>query len=393
MGTQPPPDLSSISRRQILTTSLTFAGTAFIASSTIAAQSATHPVKPPRATTATKLPDDLVWHDVRDWGLEGRAFDDTESYFDRLTKRAKDVVRKEVWSLSHHTAGMSTRFRAKTDAIYVRYELTDSALAMPHMPATGVSGVDLYASLDGKWRWAATLLPHDAAIAAKLALNIDAVSREYQLNFPLYNGVKSMEIGVPKGATFEPIAPRKEKPILFYGTSITQGGCASRPGMAFCAILGRRLDRPMLNFGFSGNGRTEVEVVKFLAEIDAGVFVLDCMANMGSIPVTERTEAVVKLLRGKRPEMPVLLLEERLLATAPFITENRETHLAKCAELRKAYDHLTSAGVKHLHYRKGDDLIGGDGEATVDGSHPTDLGMVRYADALEPDLRKILEQS
>jgi lysophospholipase L1-like esterase len=136
-----------------------------------------------------------------------------------------------------------------------------------------------------------------------------------------------------------------------------------------------------------------VEVVKFLAEIDASVFVLDCVANMGAIPVTEPTEAVVKLLREKRPEMPILLLEERTPGAAPFIAENRETHRAKCAELRKAYDSLTSAGVKHLHYRKGDDLIGTDGEATVDGSHPTDLGMVRYADALEPDLRKILEQS
>lgn len=380
-----------MNRRTFLTSAIAAAGAAAIASKSHAAPSTTRPKR--TAATPSTLPNDLVWHDVRDWGIEGRAFDDTENYFDRLPKRAKDVVRKEIWNLSHHTAGMSTRFRAKPDAIYVRYEVTDPALAMPHMPATGVSGVDLYATLDGKWRWAATLLPHDASITAKLALNLDAVSREYQMNFPLYNGVKSMEIGVPKGATFEPIAPRKEKPILFYGTSITQGGCASRPGMAFVSILGRRLDRPMLNFGFSGNGRTEVDVVKFLAEVDASIFVLDCMANMGALPVTERTEAVVKLLREKRPDMPILLLEERLLATAPFIAENRDTHAAKCAELRKAYDNLTNAGVKNLHYRKGDDVIGTDGEATVDGSHPTDLGMVRYADALEPDLRKILEQS
>jgi lysophospholipase L1-like esterase len=333
---------------------------------------------------------DVVWHDVRDWGVEGRAFDDTENYFERLPKRAKEVVRPEVWSLAKNTAGMSARFRAKTNSIYIRYELTGTNLAMPHMPATGMSGVDAYAMQGGKWHWLATVSPRDAKIEQALVSNIAEGVSEFMVNLPLYNGVKSMSIGVPKDATFEPIAPRKEKPILFYGTSITQGGVASRPGMAFPAILGRRLNRPMLNFGFSGNGRTEVEVAKFLAEIDASMFVLDCMANMGVLPVSERTEAVVKLLREKRPEMPILLLETHPWASA--LTPNHdELRAKKSAELRKAYANLTNAGVKNLHYRTGDDLIGTDGEGTVDGSHPSDLGMIRYADALEPDLRKLLE--
>jgi lysophospholipase L1-like esterase len=285
---------------------------------------------------------------------------------------------------------MSARFRAKTNSIYIRYELTGANLAMPHMPATGVSGVDAYAMHGGKWWWLATVSPRDAKIEQALVSNIAEGVSEFMVNLPLYNGVKSMSIGVPKDATFEPIAPRKEKPILFYGTSITQGGVASRPGMAFPAILGRRLNRPMLNFGFSGNGRTEVEVAKFLAEIDASLFVLDCMANMGVLPVTERTEAVVKLLREKRLEMPILLLETHPWASA--LTPNHdELRAKKSAELRKAYANLTNAGVKNLHYRTGDDLIGTDGEGTVDGSHPSDLGMMRYADALEPDLRKLLE--
>ncbi|HTL28364.1 MAG TPA: SGNH/GDSL hydrolase family protein, partial [Tepidisphaeraceae bacterium] len=174
---------------------------------------------------------------------------------------------------------------------------------------------------------------------------------------------------------------------------ITQGGVASRPGMAFPAILGRGLNRPMLNFGFSGNGRTEIEVAKFLAEIDGSLFVLDCMANMGILPVTERTEAVVKLLREKHPKMPILLLETHPWASGPLTPNHDALRAKKSAELRKAYDNLTSAGVKNLHYRTGDDLIGTDGEGTVDGSHPSDLGMIRYADALEPDLRKLLGEA
>jgi lysophospholipase L1-like esterase len=207
---------------------------------------------------------------------------------------------------------------------------------------------------------------------------------------PLYNGVKSFEIGVPESATFEPVPPRKAKPVLFYGTSITQGACASRPGMAFVSILGRRLNRPMLNFGFSGNGRMEVEVARFLAELDPAIFVLDCLANMGTVPVTQRTDAVVKLLRQAHSETPILILEERAWPDIVVLPERAKSHVQRCEELRAAYDKLIAAGVRNLHYRRGSDVIGSDGEATVDGSHPTDLGMMRYADALEPDLRKLL---
>src|SRR5205823_7061445 len=161
------------------------------------------------------------------------------------------------------------------------------------------------------WRWLATTRPEAASFAGALASNIRPGRRAYQINLPLYNGIKSLEIGMPSGTAFAPIAPRTDKPILFYGTSITQGGCASRPGMAFTNILGRRLDRPMLNFGFSGNGKMEVEVARFLAELDPAIFVLDCLANMGAVDVVQRTTAVANLLREKRPDPPIPSLEKR----------------------------------------------------------------------------------
>jgi lysophospholipase L1-like esterase len=258
------------------------------------------------------------------------------------------------------------------------------------MPATGVSGVDLYVEHETAWRWCATLKPATQTVGAALIQNMPAQPRKFQINFPLYNGLKSFEIGTAQKSAFNAIPPRKDKPILFYGTSITQGGCASRPGMAFVAILGRRLDRPMLNFGFSGQGKMEVEVARFLAEIDAQIFVLDCLANMGAVPVTAKTIAVVKLLREKRPETPILLLEERRWSDQWILPRRDENHQQRCRDLRAAYDSLTAEGVKNLHYLKGDDFLGSDDEGTVDGSHPSDLGMIRYADALEPELRKLL---
>jgi len=377
-----------MNRRELLLTSAALTATAAFGRFADAA--------PAPATTraAAKMPEDVVWHDVRDWGVEGRAFSDTEAYFDRLPSRAKGVVRDPVWNLSRDTTGMSVRFETDATDIYLRYGLTKPlSLAMAHMPATGVSGMDLYAHEESRWQYAGTVQPYSGSVLAPIGKRLAPPAsgkRPYQINLPLYNGVQSMEIGVSKSAGFAGIAPRKEKPILFYGTSITQGGCASRPGMAFTHILGRRLNVPMLNFGFSGNGRTETEVAQFLAEVDAAVFVLDCMANMGVLDATGMTVAVVKLLREKRPEMPILILDQRLPAAASVVPHEREDHQRKTAEVRKAFDDLQAGGVKNLSFGPEKNPIGDDGEGTVDGSHPTDLGMMRYAEILEPELRKLL---
>ena len=337
------------------------------------------------------MPDDVVWHDVRDWGVEGRGFSDVESYFDRLPARAKDVVRKEVWELSRDSAGMSTDFETDADAVYVRYGVAKPRLAMPHMPATGVSGVDLYGRLNDRWQWLGVTKPDGLNVKAALASRITPGRRAYRAYLPLYNGVTALSIGVPNQATFSPVAPRTLKPVCFYGTSVTHGACASRPGMSFVNILGRRLNRPMLNFGFSGNGKMEIEVGRFLVEVDPAIYVIDCVANTQPEQISERTGPLVKLLREAHPTTPIVLLEQRAWANLPLQPQGAKSHAEKCATLRGAYDNLIAAGVKHLHYRTGgDELIGADGEGTTDGSHPNDLGMMRYADALEPTLRPLL---
>lgn len=342
------------------------------------------------ATRPAELPADLAWHDLREWGVEGRGFADVERYFDRLPARAKGVVRAAVWGLSHDSAGMVAHFEADTPALYVRYTLSKASLAMPHMPATGVSGVDLYAKVDPRWQWLGVTKPAAQKVQAAIASGVTPGRRAYRLELPLYNGVDSLEVGVPKGAAFAPVPPRREKPVLFYGTSITQGGVASRPGMGFVNLLGRRLDRPMLNFGFSGNGKMELEVGRFLAELDAAVFVIDCVANMNAEMITERTGPLVKLLREARKDAAILLLEQRRPANAPLVRSADADNTAKAKALRGAFDRLVAEGVANLHYREGRDLIAEDGEGTTDGSHPNDLGMMRYADALEPTLRKLL---
>ena len=207
-----------------------------------------------RAEVTPKVEGETAWYDATKWEPEGRGWSETLRYFDRLPAKAEKTVRKPVWCLSRDSAGMLVRFATDANQIDVHYKLFKPQLAMPHMPATGVSGVDLYVKHDGQWRWLGISRPSSQEVKATLAKDMPSARREYMLYLPLYNGVDSLEIGVPKGASFEPITPRDEKPIVYYGTSIAQGGCASRPGMAHTSILGRKLDHPVINLGFSGNG-------------------------------------------------------------------------------------------------------------------------------------------
>ncbi|MDV6030845.1 MAG: hypothetical protein F9B45_12250 [Phycisphaera sp. RhM] len=334
---------------------------------------------------------EIQWHDVRDWGVEGRGFDDTEKYFDRLPARAKGVVRNAVWNLSRHSAGMLVRFRTDASEIQVDYSVTSSSLAMPHMPATGVSGLDLYARDEqGNWKWVAVCKPTAQHMKTTLVQGLRPGAREYSIYLPLYNGTESLKIGVDGSSLFEPIAPRSEKPIVFYGTSITHGACASRPGMPHPSILGRRLDRPVINLGFSGNGKLEKEVGQFLVELDPAVYVLDCLPNMVAAEITERTEPMVKQLRAAHPNVPIVLVEDRSYSGS-WLLESQETrNQTSRAAFQAAYRRLLDAGTERLFYVDGDSLLADNRDDTTDGSHPSDLGFFNQANAIEPALRAAL---
>jgi len=334
---------------------------------------------------------EIVWHDVSSWGVEGQGWapEDLKARYDRLPAKAEKIVRPPVWSLSRNSAGLSFRFNTDATTLQVRHTVASASLALPHMPATGVSGIDLYALDRGRWKWVEVSRPKEPTTVHTVS-GIDPGLRSWMAYLPLYNSTVKVEVGVPKGATFQPVAPRKQSPIVFYGTSITHGASASRPGMPHPAILGRRLDRPVINLGFSGNGKMEPEVGALLTEIDAAVYVIDCLPNMVEAEVAARAEALVRQLREARPDTPIVLVEDRTYANTWIMKSKRERHAGSRAALIRAFDTLVSSGVKHLHYVEGEPLLGDDSEGTTDGSHPNDLGFVRQADALEPVLKRAL---
>ncbi|WP_031526811.1 SGNH/GDSL hydrolase family protein [Dyadobacter crusticola] len=340
--------------------------------------------------------------------IEGQAWPAKElkNPYDRLPAKAEKQVREAVWGLSNQSSGLMLRFRSNSSEITVRYTVGGKH-ALPHMPATGVSGVDLYAvSSDGASRWCAGKYAFGDTITYtfKGLESNDSYhqkGREYRLFLPLYNNVKWLEIGVPDGAAFVPLPVRPDKPIVVYGTSIAQGACASRPGMAWTAILGRKMDRPLINLAFSGNGRLEKEVVDLVNEIDAHIFILDCLPNLtirpdSKMPITaeqirERILATVRSIRQKHPGTPIALAEHAGYTDEAINPESKHFYEEVNVILKAAFATLKSEGITEIFLIPKKDF-NQDIETTVDGTHQTDLGMMRYAEGYEKHLRSILHE-
>lgn len=313
----------------------------------------------------------------------------------RLPDRAEQTVRKPVWGLSENSAGLAIHFYTNAAKIEVRYGVTGSH-AMPHMPATGKSGVDLYAiDSDGGWRVATDKFHFGDTVS--YTFNNLSQSRyhkhgfEYRLFLPLYNSVKWMEIGVPDSAEFRFIPVLREKPIVVYGTSIAQGGCASRPGMAWTNILSRKLDYPVVNLAFSGNGPLEKELVDLIDEMDASLYVFDCLPNMeglSSEEVISRTVYGVKKLR-ERHEAPILIADHTGYRNDELNGASKESADQLNRASRQAFDSLVELGVKNIYLLR-KDSINMPADGCVDNIHPSDLGMQVYADAYEKIIRRIL---
>ena len=350
------------------------------------------PVAPKEKAPAAK-PLPLAWHDVTTWGVEGRAFGELERkrWFDRFPASADGQVTPAVWNLSRDSAGLMVRFKTDSSYIWADYTLLRERINGVNMTPIGASGLDLYARDDaGKWRWVGVARPEKKEVRVELANTLKPGLREYAIYLPLYNGVEKLSVGVAPSAAFEPLAPRTDKPIVFYGTSITHGASASRPGMVHTAILGRRFDRSVINLGFSGNGRMDAAVGDLLIKIDAAVYVIDCLPNMGAAAVREKCIPLINQLRAARPTTPIVLVEDRRYTNSWIQPKRDQDHSDNHAALREAYEKLKAAGITGLFYIGGDDLLGNDGEGATDGSHPNDLGFMRQADVMEPILRAAL---
>lgn len=321
-----------------------------------------------------------------------------KNYYDRLPAKAEQTVRKEVWNLSTQSAGLLLKFRSNADEIIIKYAVT-GGMQLPHMPATGVSGIDLYAkNSDGKWLWSGGKFSFGDTVTYQFTglLTKDAYGNafEYNLYLPLYNGVKWLEVRVPKESEFTPLTVSNEKPIVVYGTSIAQGACATRPGLGWTSILSRKLDRTVINLAFSGNGRMEKEVISLIAEVNASLYVLDCLPNLtGFAPaeVKKRIAESVRELQTKRPGIPILLTEHDSYTDEEMYPAKKKQYQDVNKALKEVFDSLIASKVTNIYLLTKIE-INQDIETMVDGTHPNDIGMMHYAEAYEKSIRSIFKE-
>ena len=317
--------------------------------------------------------------------------------YHRLPQSLQGVSRDAVWRLGCNSAGLYIRFRTNSTSVYARWE-SETGSNMNHMTLTGIRGLDLYVLEDGKWNFLGSGRPSfDRYTQARIIANMEPQMREYMLYLSLYDGISSLAIGVDDSARLllpEVQSPAAGSPVVFYGTSILQGGCANRPGMAFTNIIGRRLNRECINLGFSGNGLMDMDIAELMASVeDPAVYVFDYVPNAGAGKIRDTGEAFFHVIRDAHPGVPVIFVEDPIYPHSRLDMKMNEEIREKNIQQKALYERLKKSGEKNVYYLPAEGMIGDDYEATVDGIHFTDLGMMRYTEHIMPVLKKALKAS
>lgn len=314
-----------------------------------------------------------------------KGFDNTALAFSRLPADMKPVIRKDVWSLGLNSAGIAVRFASNAKVLKARWATLNNN-RMNHMAPTGICGLDLYMlNAKGEWQYAGTARPDDKKSEKEFG-KFSGEWHEYMVYLPLYDGCASLEIGVDKES--EIVMPRQnilvkgQKPVIFYGTSITQGGCASRPGMVYTSILSRKWQRECVNLGFSGNGRLDKSMAEAMARVDAEAYVLDCVPNCSAQILKDSAYVFLRILHESHPDTPVYMVENVEYMNEFHDKATADALAEKNAVWKGIYKELRKEGYRNLKFIPKDKLSGKDGEDTVDTCHRTDLGFLRIAEGM-----------
>lgn len=331
--------------------------------------------------------------------VAGLAWFHEEKKYRRLPTVPSKPISEAVDHIADHTAGGQIRFQCNSSSLSIRVKLKDKA-DMVHMPATGQCGVDCYISSMDRFLplYYVNTTKYDIALSeyeCTLFSNWEPTMRNIVLNLPLYQGVKEIWIGLDEGTEIlHPPGYVSNKKIIVYGTSVTQGGCACRPGMAYTNILSRRIPLEFINLGFSGNGKGEPEVAEIISQIkDPACLVLDYEGNSGAIEQFRKTlPEFIRVYREVHPTIPILVVSR-----FPYSSEKLFSRTSRLQKERKEFEQslvnkLREKGDLNIYFFDGSKSLGGEDfyECTVDGTHPTDLGFLRIANAFEPVLKTLL---
>lgn len=337
---------------------------------------------------------DPTYYNADQFTLIGKISDDTETLYERLPSYLKAVCRPPLWSLGKNTSGLAVRFRTNSSSISAKWVVTSNN-HMNHFTDTGTKGLDLYAWENDQWQFVKAGLPKGKENERVIISNMTPVEREYMLFLPLYDGIESLFIGIDSTAYISnPVLPypHTDSPIIVYGTSITQGGCATRPGMSYTNILQRSMNMEFINLGFSGNGQLDYEIAELMStRKDAAMFILDFIPNVTAEQLKEKTRKFFDIIRKENPNTAILFIETIMFPHSQFDNNTYETITEKNRLLKEEYDRIKNESDNNVYYLETRNLIGADGEATIDGVHLTDLGFLRIADEIQRKIIPILK--
>ena len=335
---------------------------------------------------------EVKWHALPANIFEGRGWKKTESPFDRVPVKVKDSL-PEVWKNSHSSAGMCAHFVTNSTRIQIRYQLGEEQLGEPNFNVAAFSGTALYAydRKQKRWRWAAAT-PHfiltDQNPDYTLIEGMPRKKRRFRLYLPFRNQILKLAIGIDKDAEWTVVPPRTEPPLVYYGTSLIHGAFVTRPGLGTAQIVARELDLPLINMGFSGSAKLELDMAKLLAELDARIYVVDAYHNLTPDMIEERMEPFLDELCSRRPDTPVLFLGAPPVLNAwlkPERLQIDERKISLMGEIAKKMKKKYA----NLHYLKGTNFYGSD-DVSIDGIHVNDAAFGHMAKILIRKIRTLL---
>lgn len=321
--------------------------------------------------------------------LVGKATSEGE-YFHRVDTAKYHSMPPKVKKLFTNSAGLAISFTTNSPLIKAKWTVPDNP-QLPNLTRIAQKGLDLYIKRDGKWQFAGVGMPGGVTTERVLVDNMGTEEKECLLYLPLYDELKSLEIGVLAGSYIRKGENPFKKKIVVYGSSILQGASASRPGMAYPARLARSSGYNFINLGLSGNGKMEKEVAAMMADIDADAFILDCIPNPSPKEIEERTVDFVLTLRQKHPDTPIIIIQTLIRETGNFNRKAREQVKQQNEAIAGQVEVLRRKNVKNLYFIKENCFLGTDHEGTIDGTHPNDLGFDRILKKYKPAIGKILK--
>ncbi len=342
----------------------------------------------PNFLTDNMVKDGMVFFDAKTEPLKIYGVSYENELYRRMPEEVARSVSQGVYDLHTNTAGGRVRFKTNSKKISITVKVPRVVLR-PHFAPTGRSALDMYETVDGKERYSGTFISYTGVFESfeNTVTRDNSELRNITINMPLYNDVSSLQIGFEEGSVILPPDPYKTvKPVVFYGSSITQGGCANRAGNSYQGFLSRWLGFDYINLGFSGSAKAEDTMIDYIKGLDMSAFVYDYDHNAPTVAHLEAThEKMFKAIREAHPTMPILMMSR-----PKFYLNNEEKQRLEI--VRKTFENAKNSGDNNVYFIEGPKLmeLAGD-EGTVDGCHPTDLGFFSMARAILDVMKKIFK--